>query len=282
MLLREAASLYIASPEFRNLAFRSKRIYNNGFTSLEPLWDIHVKAITRPMVLEFRDNLYDMPGKCRVALTTLNNIMRYCFDRGLVHANPATSISGLPPSKPILRWEEAEVDLFLNTAPEYLRSAMLLALYTGQRLSDLIKMRWDDYDGKTIMVRQKKTGKELLLPVHPKLRADLDAREATAHNAAKWMPFLIYNRFGNPYTAGALGEAILRHARKIGLRRSIHGIRKTTASILAELGCSPHELMAITRHVSLKEVQRYTLEANQTKMAQAAIKKWENKDGFRI
>lgn len=280
MNLRTAIGVYIGSSEFRNLSERSKRIYNNGFSSLEPLWEHNVKTLRRKEILEFRDSLIERPGKCRVALMTLNNIFRHLLDCGDVNYNPALAIRGLPPPVPIKRWEEWEIDKFLTTAPDYLKSAMLLALYTGQRLSDLVRMRWDDYDGETIRVVQKKTSKELLLPVHPKLKADLDFRSKLAQDADTWRPFILENRSGHPLTASALASSILRHARRIGLvNRTIHGVRKSCASMLAESGCSASEIQSITGHKSLKEVQRYTLEANQLWLAQGAILKWGKFDG---
>jgi enterobacteria phage integrase len=36
--------------------------------------------------------------------------------------------------------------------------ALMLLLYTGQRASDVVRMRWSDYDGEGIAVRQLKTG----------------------------------------------------------------------------------------------------------------------------
>lgn len=276
MLLSEAIAKYTTSPEWLNLSYRSKRIYSNGFSSLEPLYDRHVKSLTRPDILNFRDTLYRMPGKCRVALMALNVVFRYLIDREHISANPALRINGLPPPKPIERWEETEVDKFLNTAHPYLEAAMLLALYTGQRLSDLVRMKWEDYDGDTIKISQKKTGHSFLLPVHPKLRDSLDARQIEAQDAPNDRPFVLWNRQGKPLTAGALANAVTRHARSLGIKKSIHGVRKTTASILAESGCSAHEIMAITGHKSLKEVQRYTLQASQLSMGRSAIKRWED------
>ena len=52
-----------------------------------------------------------------------------------------------------------------------------------------------------------------------------------------------------------------------------HGLRKSAAARLAEAGCSEHEIMAITGHKTLSEVQRYTRQARQKTMAQSAIAK---------
>jgi integrase len=50
-----------------------------------------------------------------------------------------------------------------------------------------------------------------------------------------------------------------------------HGLRKAAARRLAEAGCSANEIAAITGHVTLEEVARYTKAAEQKKLARAAI-----------
>jgi integrase len=40
----------------------------------------------------------------------------------------------------------------------HLRLVMPLAVNTGQRQGDLLKLPWSAYDGKTNRIRQKKTG----------------------------------------------------------------------------------------------------------------------------
>jgi integrase len=54
---------------------------------------------------------------------------------------------------------------------------------------------------------------------------------------------------------------------------SAHGLRKATAARLAERGATPHEIMAITGHQTLAEVERYTRAAERSKMADAAMSK---------
>jgi len=46
--------------------------------------------------------------------------------------------------------------------------------------------------------------------------------------------------------------------------------------MLAEVGCSVHEIMPVTGHKSITEVERYTGEASQKKLATAAILKLEH------
>ena len=45
------------------------------------------------------------------------------------------------------------------------------------------------------------------------------------------------------------------------------------AAKLAELGCTPHELMAITDHEGIQKVERYTKAAEQKRLAKNAMGK---------
>ena len=47
---------------------------------------------------------------------------------------------------------------------------MLLAINTGQRQGDLLRVPWSAYDGKTIKLRQKKTGAYVPIPVADELK----------------------------------------------------------------------------------------------------------------
>jgi integrase len=270
-----ATGIYISSIQFKKLSQASRRIYMNGIDTLEPFFGgCMLKDITRPKVIDVRDKLYDSPGKCRVAMSVLNNILKYAYDRGWVENNVAARLGDMPPTKEIERWSEAEMDRFLSTAPTHVRDAMMLALYTGQRRSDLIKMEWSDYDGQIIHVVQRKTGVELFIPVHPKLQRHLERMTLRRrHDRAGRM---LLNLYGQPWAGESLRAAVKRHSAKIGLQgKMLHGVRKTTASILGEIGCTALQIMSITGHQSLKEVQRYTAGAEKRILAQEAMDKWQ-------
>jgi integrase len=276
MKYNDAMRSYIRSPQFAKLALRSKSIYLNGIDTLEPHFGaMNLKDITRPSIIAFRDELYNSPGKLKIAVATLNNILKFAYDRGWVPVNHAARLGGMPPSKPIERWQEDELDRFLSTAPVHIRDAMMLALYTGQRRSDLVRMEWPHYDGKTLYVKQRKTGTELWIPVHPKLKAHLDAMLKRPRKPFA-MKRMLVNFFGQPWVPDAMRAAFKRHCAKIGLQgKMLHGVRKTTASILGEMGCTALQIMAITGHQSIKEVQRYTQGAEKKKLAQEAMDKWQ-------
>jgi integrase len=97
--------------------------------------------------------------------------------------------------------------------------------------------------------------------MHPKLRAEIDASANT-------------NYFGSSVHRRGLRHWFRDVCDDAGLTKlSAHGLRKAAARRLAETGCSPHQIQAITGHKSLAEVTRYTAAADQGRMAREAMKR---------
>jgi integrase len=79
------------------------------------------------------------------------------------------------------------------------------------------------------------------------------------------------------FTAGELSKWFANAIDEAGLpdECKMHGLRKTAAKTLAEVGCTAHEIMAMTGHKSLKAVERYTQAAAQKLLAKSAVHKLE-------
>ena len=117
------------------------------------------------------------------------------------------------------------------------------------------------------MVRQQKTGIELLIPVHPIL-AEIIAKTPNGH-----LTFLT-TQYKRGFAGVSFGHWFRKRCNEAGLPHcSAHGLRKAAARRLADAGASMHEIAAVTGHASLKEVQRYTRGADQRRLARAAIAK---------
>ena len=153
------------------------------------------------------------------------------------------------------------------------RRAMELALYTGQRRKDLAAMTKADLDGNAIRVVQSKTEARVTIPMHQVLL------EQMAHGKQDHLSLLFttegksFSGDDGVYLGGWFAEAIA----KAGLPDDcvMHGLRKTAARMLAEVGCSELEIMAITGHKSSRMVMKYTRDADQRTRADAAILNWE-------
>jgi integrase len=104
--------------------------------------------------------------------------------------------------------------------------------------------------------------------VHPKLRKLVDATPMLGVET-----FLV-THFGKPYPAPGFGNWFRELCDAAGCPDvSAHGLRKAPARRLAEIGCTAHQIAAITGHASLSEVQRYTKAADRKRMAREATAK---------
>lgn len=113
---------------------------------------------------------------------------------------------------------------------------------------------------------QQKTGQDVHVPLHPELKAAIDS-----------LPFdnltFLVTAHGKPFSPAGFTNWFRDVAREAGLPDGLspHGLRKATCRRLAEAGCTPHEIMAISGHRSLAEVTRYTVEAGRKGLAQRAV-----------
>ena len=132
-------------------------------------------------------------------------------------------------------------------------------------------MRWDDYNGTAIRVRELKTRTKAAtwIACHPALCAALDARRAARQGLT-----LLTRADGSPWPLNAFQKAAGAAIRDAGLTGLVwHGLRATSASWLAEGGCSDAEIMAITGHTTGKMVQHYRRGADRQRLASAAVTK---------
>ena len=83
----------------------------------------------------------------------------------------------------------------------------------------------------------------------------------------------ILTAYGKPRTDKAFTNWFREAAHAAGLpsNSSPHGMRKAACRRLAEAGCTPHQIQAITGHQNLKEIETYTKAAEQKLLAKAAM-----------
>jgi integrase len=196
--------------------------------------------------------------------------MRFCVGQGFIESDPTDGIKiKVPKSDGHATWTEDEIVQFrAHWAPGTMeRLAMELALNTGQRVSDLIRMGRQHARAGVIKIKQQKTGTEVEIPIHPELAPVLEL--ATSN-----MTFLI-NGWNKPFTSTGFSEWFGKAAKAAGLPTgyTAHGLRKGCAKRLADQGCNVMEIAAITGHKSIKEIERYTAAYDRRKAARAGMAK---------
>jgi enterobacteria phage integrase len=213
------------------------------------------------------------PGAALGLLKILRILIRHAIDVGWLNHDPSLGIKR-PKTQEIRSWSDAEIQQFekrwaIGTKQ---RLAFALMLYTGQRRGDVHRMIWADVNDGSIRVVQQKTGRKLTIPLHRNLLEVLAVAErdhVTIINTQRGMPFTV-DGFGQWFR-----DAIT--AAGLPLECQPHGLRKAAGRRLAEAGCTAHEIMAVLGHKTLTEAERYTREADQARLATAALAKLEGR-----
>lgn len=205
----------------------------------------------------------------------LRALMQHAIAIKVRDDDPTQGTKAIPPKVKggFHTWTEEEIAQFEVHHPigSKARLALVLGLYTGQARQDVVAMGPQHIrQGILHWVRKKTahtTGLNLFIPVLPQLGAILEATPS-GH-----LTFLI-TEFGKPFAVAGFGNWFRAQCDAAGLPHcTFHGLRKGAARRLAEYGCTPHEIAAITGHATLKEIERYTKDAERKLLARSAMEK---------
>jgi integrase len=201
-------------------------------------------------------------------------ILAWAKDRGKITVNPCERGGRLYSGTRVdCVWSIDDEAAFLEHAPAHLHLPLLLALWTGQRQGDLLRLTWSAYDGENIRLRQSKTGMRVLVPVGAPLKAALDAAAKI-----KRSPTILLNSDGRPWTPDGFRASFGRARDKAGIIDvTFNDLRGTAVTRLALVGCTEPQIVSITGH-TLSDV-RSILDAHylhrDPELARTAIHKLE-------
>jgi integrase len=264
------AVAYYRSAEFTQLSESTKSTYRGIIERLRADYgDKPVARLERRHVAAMIDRRAKTPAAANNALRILRMLMGLALDRGMIASDPTWQVKKIrSKSKGFRAWTEEDIAAFERTWPigSKPRLALALLLYTAQRRSDVVLVGPQHVRGGRLQMRQRKTGTEIDIPIHPEL-----ARTIAATPCGN-LTFLVTD-YGKPRTPAGFTNWFVECARKAGLpaESTPHGLRKAASRRLAEALRSAHEIMAVTGHKTLKEVTRYTEAANRARLADSAI-----------
>jgi integrase len=125
---------------------------------------------------------------------------------------------------------------------------VLMALWTGQRQGDLLRLTWSAYDGTKVRLKQSKTGARVEIPVGAPLKAALDAAERRS-------PIILLTIDGKPWTPDGFRASFAKARIKAGIQDvTFNDLRGTAVTRLAIAGCTEAEIATLTGH-ALRDVR---------------------------
>lgn len=211
------------------------------------------------------------PSAKRSLLKTLRGLMRFAVPI-MRKDDPTEDIAGikLPKSKGHHTWTDEEISQYrahwsLGTQQ---RLVFEFALETSSRRGEVVRLGPQHVKNGRIRIERTHGSEDVDIVMSPQLVAACDAMPK-AHLT------YIVTAYGKSRSKYGLGNDFAKWVTEAGLPRycRLHGLKKAGMRRLAEAGGTAHELMAISGHKTLAEVQRYTKDADRRKLADAGMAK---------
>lgn len=272
--INDLVASWYRSPEWAALAELTKKTYRGV---IEPFRQKHgnkpVNRLERRHVMGFLAEKAETPAAANNLRKRLAQLLDHAIALDWIKANPARLTKaykiaggGFHP------WDEGEIARFfaVHKPGTMAHRAVTLMIYTGAARVDAVKLGPMNIKGDRLEYRRQKTAKTngvmVSIPLHPDLAAVLATLPIDR-------PFLA-TAYGKSRSPDGLGNLMREWCDKAGLPEcSAHGLRKACARRLAEAGATAHEIMAVTGHKTLAEVQRYTDSAMREGLADSAMAK---------
>jgi site-specific recombinase XerD len=154
---------------------------------------------------------------------------------------------------------EDEISKLLECTKNLKHRCLLLLLYSsGLRISELLKLRWQDIDNdrQLINVRDGK-GRKDRVTLLSKIAYDHLLKYVATYNPMTW---LFEGPDGNPYSPRSVNSIIKKSSSIAGISKcvSAHTLRHSFATHLLEHGTDLRYIQTLLGHESSKTTERYT------------------------
>lgn len=186
--------------------------------------------------------------------------------------NPAKEIANikLPKSKGHHTWSDAEIERYRDYWPLGTQQRLVFefALETVSRRGEIVRIGPQHVKNGWIRIERTHGSSDVEIEMSDELQSACNAMPKNH------LTFIVTAQ-GRPRSKYGLGNDFAKWATEAGLpaRCRLHGLKKGGMRRMAEAELTPHELMAQSGHRTLSEVQRYTSEVNQKKLAQSGAAK---------
>jgi len=246
-----------ASPEFENLARRTQEDYRKQFKLVcRDFGDLPLKALedlrVRGVFKDWRDQIATRSlRQADAAWIALARVLSWALDRRKIPVNPCEKGGRLyHGTRADKVWTLEQEAAFLAAASEPLRRAYVLAIWTGQRQGDLLRLPWSAWDQKPlpraphgrIRLRQGKTGVGVEITVSAPLSDMLDA-------APRLSPVILVNSDGKPWTSNGFSSSWRKACKRAGISGiTFNDLRGTFVTRAAINGATEAEIASATGH----------------------------------
>ena len=258
---------YMISDRWPALAVNTRKSYSRHFAYLEEAAG-HIDPVTlrTSQIYEMRDALKDKPTDANRKIGVLSTLLAFGVRIGWLDRNVAEGVEQLKGVRPDREpWPEDKIAAYRAVADPLPLLIFEVLLGTGQRIGDVLAMKWADIEDGGIWVRQQKTGAGIFVPFTDALADALDAAPRIGET-------LIAQQNGRSVSYSLAHKLITDVRKKIdAMPWDIHCLRHSAAAEIASLpGMSIEHVMAITGHTSEQMARHYSRKADMRAKAREA------------
>ncbi len=269
---------YQTSARYLNLKPNTQRDYDFYLRGIGNVFgERDVDELTAADVQAMYDALVvDTPVKAKKSIAVMRALYAFAVPRGLAARNPAVADFDLIRHKPqgAPPWPQWAFDVVDRHARWEVKTFVALALYTGQRTSDVVRMKPTDIAGNKLRVVTEKTGRQLWIPIHRELApAILQCRQRGNR------PF-IHSPDGSAMSPDTFRALYDRQRTKPEFadfkpnRITPHGLRKCAVVKLREAAVEKEDIGLLVG-MSPPMVEHYSKGWDQQQRVDEAVKLWE-------
>lgn len=273
--------IFLDSPYFTGLGESTRDHWKRELVLAEvTLGDLSVHDLRPSIIQAHLDGLARFPGKQSQAKTAIKALESWAIVRDHLPHTITLGTKVIGSNGGHEPWTDQEVADAIEYGRPDLARAVLLLVSTGQRGSDIVKMRWSDIEEKNgrfgVSVIQRKTGVRLVVPFTHDFSAKVQKWERRP-------PFFLVlapdgrqfsrSRLSHDWTYERQDNPALASHKQRGL--VLHGLRATACIRLNSQGATTLEISSMIG-MSEAMVARYCRLANKNRLAMQAMERIDN------
>jgi integrase len=246
---RSLVTLYKASDEYRALAETTKRNWSPWLDRVAQYFgDLRIAQFDRPekirpVIRRWRNQWADKPRTADFGVQVLSRVLSYAVDPlGKIAGNPCEGIKQLyRADRSEIIWTDADLVQLKASCSPAMAYAVDLAVHTGMRQGDLVRLCWSHIGADAIIIPtgKSKRRREAIVPLYDDLRAVLQS-------IPKRSTVVLSNNRGRPWTSGTLATMFIRAKKTAGIEDlHFHDLRGTAATKFYVAGLSERVIAEI-------------------------------------
>lgn len=229
---------------------RTLRTYTVAAEKLKKAFIEFSPELVKPMhVAQVLDHNRKTPAMANVMRNVLKQVFTKAVVWGLAEINPVQFVPPFKAGKRDRYITEAEFKAIKAKATPTLQAIMDICYITGQRIGDVLKIRYADIQDDGVFFKQEKTGNRLKVEMTDDLKSAIDSARAL-HQSVKGLT-LFHTRQGKPFAYWTIRTLWTRATTSAGIEDvHIHDIRAKAATDAKAQGLDSKTLLGHTTESS--------------------------------